>query len=143
MWGKRRWRIRAPHELVFKRAGSFDAERCFGLASRQGYANHDFRWQHDLHESFHSKSAGQLYIRATRKHRSGYAQHTNARGPLRLGSCGYVQSRQLSFCIWNQFYTISSSCRQLFHSIFLSFFVLEKILGAKNAENLALDSLTL
>jgi hypothetical protein len=37
----------------------------------KGYANHDFL-AHDLHESFYSKSIGQLYTRATRKHRSGY-----------------------------------------------------------------------
>jgi hypothetical protein len=80
-WGKGRWRVRAPHELVFQWVGSFDAERCFRPASRLGLGRKRSAGRATLTMIFAGsttsrvgllESAGQLYTRATRKHRSGY-----------------------------------------------------------------------
>jgi hypothetical protein len=127
-WGKGRWRIRAPHELVFKWAGSFDAERCFRLGSRLGQGGngrlegHDFRWQHDLHESAYFKVLGsctreQLRNRGWTTCGKGCSTH-ECSGYAQTGSCVNAQSRQLSLCIWNQFNTICSLCGEDFRFFF-------------------------
>jgi hypothetical protein len=72
-----------------------------GTVGWKGCANHDFRWQHVIHESFYSKSVHQsnsitkVGLRVARD-----AQHTRmlgSRSDWKSGSCVNVQSRQLFF----------------------------------------------